>query len=69
MHYIRVWCDYDIGGRFGADCNEEIFRVWSSSDVYIEGRVIEHISNVTKIPKEELKGSYGWELLGVVKSL
>jgi len=27
MQYIKVWCEFDIGGEFGGNNNEEVFIV------------------------------------------
>ena len=47
MRFIKVWCEYDFGGSFGVNNNEEVFSVSESiSTEDIEALVIWVLSGV-----------------------
>jgi len=33
MNFIKVWCEFDIGGNFGGNNNEEVFIVPEGVDI------------------------------------
>ena len=70
MRFIRVWCEYDFGGSFGSNNNEEVFSVSESvSTEDIEALVKSVLSSV----QDELDdgedlfedGLAGWEFINI----
>ena len=71
---IKVYCEYDIGGQFGSNNNEEIFEV--SDDLSaneIEVLVINLIGERVGFDDAVLEGDepipdfFGWEYVNVEK--
>ncbi|ALP47675.1 hypothetical protein phiST2_0181 [Vibrio phage phi-ST2] len=68
MNYISVWCEYDIGGDFGGNNNEDVFSVSEElSNEEVEAKVAEYISDIVSEPIEELEGLYGWEYISITQ--
>lgn len=68
MNYISVWCEYDIGGYFGGNNNEDAFAIDEKlSDEEIEAKVAEYISDIVGEPIEELEGLYGWDHISITQ--
>ena len=75
MRYIKVSCEYDIGGQFGSNNNEEIFAVsdnLSSQD--ISALVLKRTQQVFDEVKDDLEegvedlieaGLLSWEFIEV----
>lgn len=63
MKYIKVRCEYDFGGGFGGNNNEEICAVAdNTTDEEVEDLVMKHLmENSGFEDKEDLKGTYSWE--------
>ena len=63
MKYIKVRCEYDFGGSFGGNNNEEICAVAdNTTDEEVEDFVMKYLmGNSGFEDKEDLKGMYGWE--------
>lgn len=66
VNYIKVWCEYDFGGSFGGNNNEEVFLVRSdiSADV-IDEMVLKMLRGSTSLSDEDLEGLYDWEFIVV----
>jgi hypothetical protein len=72
MNYIKVWCEYDIGGDFGGNNNETIFKVPDNLDTK---QIEELLTNNFKYYNEILdepegfnmldEGLMGWEYIDV----
>lgn len=64
---IRVWCEYDINGRFGGNNNEEVFQVVFPTDItpdaydmHISLMVEKYVKDVTDLHPLELEGLFDW---------
>ncbi|UOX40517.1 hypothetical protein UGMREWDR_CDS0211 [Aeromonas phage GomatiRiver_11] len=67
---IRVWCEYDINGRFGGNNNEEVFRVIFPADIesdtysmHISLMVEKYVKDVTGLNMDELDGLFDWSYI------
>lgn len=63
MKYIKVWCEYDFGGGFGGNNDEEICAVAdNTTNEEVEKLVMEYLMENSGFEDEEdLGGMYGWE--------
>ncbi len=51
---VRVWCEYDFGGRLGGNSNEEIFRVDSNlSKEEVRELIFDYIKNASGVEEDE----------------
>ncbi|AUR86049.1 hypothetical protein NVP1081O_314 [Vibrio phage 1.081.O._10N.286.52.C2] len=62
LKYIQVWCEYDFGGQFGGNNNEEVYSVAAdATSDEIEQMVISSLLKDTGIDDaDELDELYGW---------
>ena len=64
MRYIKVWCEYDFGGKFGGNNNEEVFSVSDRCSLEIvENNVVKMLQGITGLSDEDLEGLYDWEYI------
>lgn len=64
MKYIKVWCEYDIGGNFGGNNNEEVFCIMNDT-LDIEELVKCVITTMTGLDELDLEGLYDWGFIDV----
>lgn len=64
MDCIKVWCEYDFGGSFGGNNNEDIILVDPNilQDEIIT-RIEEYLMKATNLTKEDLEGLWDWEYI------
>lgn len=66
VNYIKVWCEYDFNGSFGGNNNEEVFTVYENMSVEgINEKVVDYLSKVTYLSKEDLENLWDWEFIEV----
>lgn len=66
--FIKVWCEYDIGGMFGGNNNEDIFEVNDDlTKEQIEELVVNYVTSSTGESEEELEGLYDWESVDIAE--
>jgi hypothetical protein len=72
--FIKVWCEYDIGGDFGGNNNEDVFEVDDGlTAAQINQLVEEKFSDLFEDIKEEDDESFlntgllGWETITINK--
>lgn len=65
MQAIKIWCEYDFGGSFGGNNNEECILPNPNSTTSEEDgvSVIAYLEERTSMSKEELEGLYDWEYI------
>lgn len=65
MEYIKVWCDYSIGGWFGGNNDEEVFiindTICDNEEIY--ARVLAELVRRTNLSEEELDGLWDWSFI------
>lgn len=62
MKYIKIWCEYDFGGSFGGDNNEDVFII-NDEFCDIDEIVLAKLSERTNLLPEQLEDLYGWEYI------
>lgn len=68
MAFIKVWCEYDFSGNFGANNDQDVFEIEDDlSQDYIEDLVFDLLSGHTGLDNEDLSGCYDWEYISVSK--
>ena len=68
MRFIKVWCEYDIGGSFGGNNNESAYIIDDNlGEDIVNDLVLKHLLNCTGLDEEELEGLYDWERLSISK--
>lgn len=61
MAHIKVWCEYDFGGSFGGNNNEEVFEVLDDlTNETVDDLVLNMLSRNCSLEPEELDDLYGW---------
>lgn len=62
--FIKVWCEYDIGGNFGGNNNEDVFIVDNNlRSAGIERIVVNKLMDITGDERGALDGLYRWEVI------
>lgn len=66
MAYIKVEFEYDFGGSFGSNNNQEVFEVWGEFDEnQITEKICSHLENVCGLSKEEVLELMNWEYIDI----
>lgn len=63
MIFIKVWCEYDFGGQFGGNNNQEVFSIPENLSISeVDAIVRKYLVSSTGVPEEDLdEDLYGWE--------
>lgn len=69
MSFIKVWCEYDIGGSFGCN-NEDVYEIDDNlTGIKIEELLINKFSDLAKETKCETnlleEGLMGWDYISI----
>lgn len=71
MNYIKVWCEYDIGGEFGGNNDQDVFLVPEGANVdQLLADKFQHIWDDIKEEDDEDEnlidaGLMGWEYISI----
>lgn len=73
MSFIKVWCEYDIGGSLGGNNDMEVFDVADKSQQEIEKLLeerYEHLRRELELEEDESlcdSGLFDWEFFDIGK--
>lgn len=59
---IKLWCEYDFGGDFGSNNNEDVVVVEDGiTGDEIEKRLLTYLEKITCLSEGDLEGLWDWE--------
>lgn len=67
MDLIKVWCEYDIGGEFGGNNNEDVLDISDVPCGKIDSAVLDYLCRATSAEPDDLEDLYGWEKITPIK--
>lgn len=68
MAHIKVWCEYDFGGSFGGNNDEDIFEIPSGLSVHqVRQLIVAHLKQAAGVEEDDLEGLYDWEHVSIKK--
>lgn len=62
--YIKIWCEYDFGGSFGGNNNEEVFRIRKGTKGVYQ-LLLNFLTDTTGLDREVLEGMFSWEYTSI----
>ena len=64
--FIKVWCEYDFGGDFGGNNNEDVFEVSEfATNEEIDKMVENMLMTTTQLTAFEIEGLFGWSFIDI----
>lgn len=68
MNYIKVWCEYDFGGEFGGNHDQDVFQIDDRlSHKDIQNLVLKFLCEAIGLDENDLEGCWGWDFITITK--